>query len=137
MRTALDQNTAKIGFHGVIPFRAESVRNTWERVKTSSTRHPIVTILPTINYFTQCQDTLGQVDRTFHCPTYSGRNPGSPARKTRNPPGILAESWQDYQDYQESWWSPGRNTRNTRNPGGVLPGLPGLPGIHKDSWYSW
>jgi len=29
--------------------------------------------------------------RSLHCPTYSWRNPGSPTRKTRNPPGILQE----------------------------------------------
>jgi hypothetical protein len=27
--------------------------------------------------------------RSLHCPMYSQRNPGSPTRKTRNPPGIL------------------------------------------------
>jgi len=47
-------------------------------------------------------------DRTFHCPTYSGRNPGSPARTARIPPGFLVESWQEDQD---SGWIPGLPTR--------------------------
>ncbi len=65
------------------------------------------------------QQLLG---RTFHCPTYSGRNPGSPGSPGRNariPGGFLVP-------YQDSHWI----------PGGVLVLPTRIPGTsYQDSWY--
>ena len=45
--------------------------------------------------------------RSLHCPMYSWRNPGSPTRKTRNPPGIVPQL-NGWEFLANSWRIPGK-----------------------------